>query len=106
MIIASSGVPTPAKGPAFQKIPDTRAFFQCDPVRCVTLHKKDLVIGHVLLFVGAFYLGDGTDGSPEGLATKCMTGACWLYSIASKLQIHADRFDPPYFKEEEEKKGR
>mmetsp|Transcript_1991 Transcript_1991/g.2900 ORF Transcript_1991/g.2900 Transcript_1991/m.2900 type:complete len:565 (-) Transcript_1991:138-1832(-) len=105
MIVASSGVPFVGKGPAFQKFPPAiSALSQCDPVNCVALHKKDLVIGHILLFAGAFYLGDGSDGGPQGLVTKGMTLVVWIFTIVSKVKLHYNGFEVPYFKEQEEKK--
>ena len=106
MIIASSGVPTIGKGPSFQKFPPKLpALFQCDPIRCVSLHKKYLVIGHLFLFLGAFFLDDGSEGGPQGLVTKGIVLASWIFTFVSKAKIHADRFEVPYFKQQEDKKG-
>ena len=60
----------------------------------------DLVLGSVFMFLGSFYLGDGTDGSPENFVTKVVIGLSWAYSLFSKLMIHSQhRFEAPYFKE-------
>jgi hypothetical protein len=107
MIVASSGVPQIGKGPAFQVFPpEIPTLLQCDPRTCIDIHKKDLVLGHVFLFVGAFYLSDGSNtDSPERQVTKAVVGIAWAFSLISKLMIHSQhRLQPvPYFEEQKEK---
>ena len=53
------------------------------------------------MFMGAFYLGDGTVESPENLVTKGCIGLAWAYSLISKLIIHSQhRIKAPYFEEQ------
>lgn len=101
MIIASSGLPNIGVGPAFSAFPpEIKALFQCDPKTCIALHKQDLVLGSVFMFLGSFYLGDGTIESPERITVKVCVAIAWAYSLVSKLIIHSQhRFEPPYFKE-------
>lgn len=107
MIVASSGVPQIGKGPAFQVFPpEIPTLLQCDPRTCIDIHKKDLVLGHAFLFVGAFYLSDGSNtDSPERQVTKAVVGIAWAFSLISKLMIHSQhRLQPvPYFEEQKEK---
>jgi len=102
MIVASSGVPHLGKAKKFQIFPpQIPAFFQCDPKKCIDIHKIDLVIGHFLLTVGAFWLGDGSNkDSPQNLVTKLTVGVAWIFSLVYKGYIHSQHcFEAPYWKE-------
>ncbi len=56
------------------------------------------------MFLGAFYLGDGSSDSPEKIVTKAVVLLSWAYSLGSKLIIHSQhRFIPPYFEEQKNK---
>lgn len=62
-----------------------------------------MVLGAIFMFLGAFYLGDGSTASPENLVVKAVVGLAWAYSLGSKLMIHSQhRFEAPY--NEEQKK--
>jgi hypothetical protein len=61
----------------------------------------DLVLGALFMCLGAFYLGDGSDESPENLVTKVVVGLAWAFSLGSKVRIHSQhRFVSPYFEEQ------
>jgi len=106
MIIASSGVPPLGKGAFWQKTPELRALFQCDPKTCVILHKEDLVLGHLFLGLGAFFLGDGSKIGTEGVVTKVTIAVAWIYTLVRKALIHTKRFEVPYYKEQEAMKAK
>ena len=88
MILASSGVPPIGDGKAFRIFPpELPALLQANPHNCVPLHKVDLVIGHFLMLLGAFYL-DGTTDSTKCMAVKAMVGGAWAYTILRKIITH------------------
>jgi hypothetical protein len=107
MIIASSGVPHLGKAKAFQMFPPkVPALFQCDPVRCVSIHKKDLAMGHFLLFLGAFVITDADVPGPRDFVVKVTVAIAWIFTLVVKAMIHMDRFEVPYFQEQAEKEAK
>ena len=92
MILASSGVPhLAAKGLLSRFPPSVPPFLQCDAFMCKKIHRVDLVFGHIFLFLGAFWLGDGSNHrSPQILATKGTAILAWVFSISYKIYIHTN----------------
>lgn len=90
MIFANSGVPRFANEGFFSYFPPAiPPLMQCDAFMCKKIHRVDLVVGHIFLFLGAFWLGDGSNGdSPQLDATKYAIGVAWVFTILYKIYIH------------------
>ena len=91
MIFAKCGVPQHIKKWFFTYFsPATKTpIRQCDPFICLYIHRVDLVLGHILLFLGAFWLGDGSNRkSPQLIVTKLTIATGWIFTILCKIYIH------------------
>jgi len=86
MIVASSGIPPIASHtkPFSVFPPELPAFIQANPHDCIPVHKADLFIGVVLLFVGTFFLDD----TKYDMAVKAMVGVAWAFQMFMKLKVH------------------
>ena len=90
MIFASSGIPRFANEGFFAYFPPAiPPLLQCDPFMCKKIHRVDLVVGHIFLFLGILWLGDGSnEHSPQRLVTKLAVGMAWIFTILYKIYIH------------------
>jgi hypothetical protein len=91
MIFANSGVPRFANEGFFAYFPPAMPpVRQCDPFMCKKIHRVDLVVGHIFLLLGTFWLGNGSNDaiSPQLCVTKLSATIAWVFTISYKIYIH------------------
>eukprot|EP00527_Entomoneis_sp_CCMP2396_P000802 CAMPEP_0198137314 /NCGR_PEP_ID=MMETSP1443-20131203/836_1 /TAXON_ID=186043 /ORGANISM="Entomoneis sp., Strain CCMP2396" /LENGTH=570 /DNA_ID=CAMNT_0043798711 /DNA_START=71 /DNA_END=1783 /DNA_ORIENTATION=- len=94
MIFASSGVPPIGDGKAFRAFPpEIPTPMPCRPHDCIPVHKRDLLMGNALLFLGFTSI---LDGGEYDLYLKAVVAIFWTISILSKVKTHYDGWGYKY----------